>query len=332
MSKYFIIRSLAIALALLLINHNGSAQVPVPEPSTHELTEVEKTALPERKSSDEFRPRRHTYVYAKIVLPMKEPVDAASFLIESWIAKSLRNRGETQLRAVTDWVRLAEDEENSALMWMATVDGKYWGCPVYGRVAKRTTADMVKVDLTGWSPVGAEITGDTLPNESGSRRIAAVDTGTGDQDGRAFVALLVGPGRAIHDHAEENLAAIPWRDFSSPKLNALRVQTKPVLIFCRAEWDVTSRILERTVLTDRRVIEAVNQLEFVPLRADFTDLSKEIDRLLRDVGARLGEATFVVYPGPKKVAPIVIQSKSASEFISTSDLLDALKRARKANE
>ncbi len=313
MNNYFANPSVMVALAIsLIIPHVISAETPVVEP--HESAK---------------KPSHRTYVYAKIILPMKAPDKGKHPVVESWIAKDLRKRGETKLRAVTDWVRLGEGGENDALIWMATVDGKYWGCPVEGRVAERTADGKIKVDLSGWSPAGAEVKGDILAAETGSRGIVTVDTGRIDQDGRAFVALIIGPGRAVHEHAQENLASIPWRDFSPATLKELRSRNQSVLVFCRAEWDVTPKILERTLFRDKRVIDAVNQLEYVPLRADFTKPSKEIEGFLRDVGARPGEATIVVFHGPNDQIPIVLQMKSASKFISTADLLDAIKPAGK---
>lgn len=132
-------------------------------------------------------------VYAKIVLPMESPGEGSHSVVESWIAKKLRKRGTTELRAVTHWVRLAEQGEEITHVWNATVDGKGWGCPVVGKVVERTTDGKVKVELSGWSPVGAEIKGQTLAAEIGSRRIAVVDSGRVDDSGIAYVALFVGP-------------------------------------------------------------------------------------------------------------------------------------------
>ncbi|MDB4750018.1 hypothetical protein OAF83_03845, partial [Rubripirellula sp.] len=55
------------------------------------------------------------------------------------------------------------------------------------RVVERTQEGKIKVHLSGWSPGGCEIKGQTLAAEIGSRKIAVVDTGV------AFIALLVGP-------------------------------------------------------------------------------------------------------------------------------------------
>ena len=93
--------------------------------------------------------------------------------------------------------------------------------------------------------------------------------------------------------------AVAWREFSTAKLKELRGKGKRVLVFCGADWDVTFKILDRTLFTDRRVIDAINQLEYVPLRANFTQPTKEIEGFIREVGGRLGEATIVVFRGPK---------------------------------
>jgi hypothetical protein len=143
--------------------------------------------------AEDSRPSEVGSIYAKIVLPTKAPAEATDPVVESWIAEKLRKRGSTELRAVTDWIRLAEEGEAIAHVWDAKLDGRIWGCPVAGRVVERTADGKVKVQLFGWSPVAAEIKGQNLPAETGSRRIAVVDTGTGDDSGRAYIALFVGP-------------------------------------------------------------------------------------------------------------------------------------------
>ena len=136
---------------------------------------------------------RRTTVYAKIILPVKTPRGGSHPIVESWIAGKLLKRGKSELRAVTHWVRLAEKDEKAIDVWSATLDGKYWGCPVNGRVAERTRDGKITVDLSGWSPAQPEIRGQTLTAEIGRRKIATVDTGEGDDSGIAYIALFVGP-------------------------------------------------------------------------------------------------------------------------------------------
>ena len=106
---------------------------------------------------------------------------------ESWIAAKLEKRGKSELRAVTEWVRLAEEGEDIAQLWDATLDGKGWGCPVAGRVVERTNDGRVKVSLIGWAPGLLKVRGSPFRDETGSRKIAVVDRD------KAYVALLVGP-------------------------------------------------------------------------------------------------------------------------------------------
>ncbi len=132
-------------------------------------------------------------VYAKIILPVESLREGSHPIVESWIARKLLKRGKSDVRAVTHWIRLAEKGEKTTRVWDAIVDGKGWGCPVVGRVVERTRDGKIKVDLSGWSPGAPEIKGQTLAGEIGSRRIAVVDTGEGDESGIAYVALFVGP-------------------------------------------------------------------------------------------------------------------------------------------
>jgi hypothetical protein len=141
----------------------------------------------QRPTPDNKAANQRSSVYAKIVLPMKLPGKGPHPVVESWIAMNLRKRGISEFGAVTHWVRLAGKGEQTTFVWNATVDGKGWGCPVDGKVVERTADGRVKVELSGWSPVGVEIKGRTLPDEIGGRSIAVVDSGV------AYVALFVGP-------------------------------------------------------------------------------------------------------------------------------------------
>jgi hypothetical protein len=131
-------------------------------------------------------------VYAKIILPRKAPAEGKHSPVESWVARKLHRRGNTDLRAVTPWVRIAANAEEAADVWDATLDGKLCGCPVVGHVSKPMADGKVKVHLNGWSPVGAEVKGNTLLAEAGSRRICVVDTGRVDGV-KYYVAIFVGP-------------------------------------------------------------------------------------------------------------------------------------------
>ena len=75
--------------------------------------------------------------------------------------------------------------------------------------------------------------------------------------------------RGTQEGARKFPETISWIDFSTAKLKELRSQNKPVLVFCRADWDATGKILERTLFKDKRVIGEIKRRMFVPLLADF---------------------------------------------------------------
>jgi len=143
-------------------------------------------------SADDSKPSQKNSIYAKIILPMKEAADGEHPLVESWIERKLRKRGETEFRAATPWVRLAEEGEEITQVWNGTVGGKDRECPVVGRVVDRTADGKVKVRVSRLGPLANTIKRDTLRAEVGSRRIAVVAPDSRDSS-KAFVLLFVGP-------------------------------------------------------------------------------------------------------------------------------------------
>ena len=138
-----------------------------------------------------LRASKTNAVYAKVMLAVKALANGDQPAVESWIARKLQKRGATDSRAVTDWVHLAEGAD-STNVWDATLDGELSGCRVDGQVGERTADGKVHVTLSGWSPFGANVRGNTLPDEIGSRGIAIVDPGRADEL-KSYVALMIAP-------------------------------------------------------------------------------------------------------------------------------------------
>ena len=164
-------------------------------------------AQDEDRSGGGLRASETNAVYAKVILAVKALDDGDQPLLESWIAKELRKRGATDLRAVTDWVRLT-DGGDSTSVWEAKLDGELSGCPVDGQVGERTADGKVQVTLSGWSPFGANIRGNTLPDEIGSRGIAIVDPGRADEV-ESYVALMIAPALQTNTAGERDGARQP---------------------------------------------------------------------------------------------------------------------------
>lgn len=128
-------------------------------------------------------------IYVKVFLPLK-PLANDRRPVESWVLDQLKRQKVEHARAVTGWVKLpAYEDIDSVHIWNATTDGKGWGCPVHGSLAKLRPDGKVNVELNGWLPFQPTITGNLILAETGNRRLAIVNGATR----RAFFAILVGP-------------------------------------------------------------------------------------------------------------------------------------------
>ncbi len=193
---------------LVIIDKTPKREAPDREPVKQRTLKVdpEKRETP-KKNLGGLRVSETNAVYAKVILAVKALDDGDQPLLESWIAKELRKRGATDLRAVTDWVRLTDGGESTSV-WEAKLDGQLSGCPVDAQVGERTADGKVQVTLSGWSPFGANVRGNTLPDEIGSRGIAIVDPGRADEV-ESYVALMIAPALQTNAAGERDGARQP---------------------------------------------------------------------------------------------------------------------------
>ncbi|MEQ1566075.1 MAG: thioredoxin family protein [Myxococcota bacterium] len=111
--------------------------------------------------------------------------------------------------------------------------------------------------------------------------------------------------------------AIPWQAFSEPRVAALA--GKPVFVDFTAEWCLTCKVNERTVLETSSVRGAMQELGVVPLKADWTRRDEVITKWLNQHG-RAGVPMYLVIPADRGQAPILLP-----EVITPSMVVDALK-------
>lgn len=114
---------------------------------------------------------------------------------------------------------------------------------------------------------------------------------------------------------------IAWEPFSVARLDAVLAEGKTVFLDFTAEWCLTCKVNEKTVLADDAVVEAILRNNVVPIKADWTNRNPEITQLLAKFG-RSGVPLYVVFPAGAPDAPIVLP-----EVITTGIVLDALRRA-----
>ncbi len=140
--------------------------------------------------------------------------------------------------------------------------------------------------------------------------------------GWAFVDLTVEPPASCATTVETDLEFgehIPWQPFSEPAVEALA--GKVVFIDFTAEWCLTCKVQERTVLETATVREAMAAHGVVPIKADWTRRDAVIKAWLNRHG-RVGLPMYLVLPADRSRPPIVLP-----EAITPGMVVEALKKA-----
>ena len=120
--------------------------------------------------------------------------------------------------------------------------------------------------------------------------------------------------------APSNHGGITWEGFDRSKLESLLDAKSPVLIDFTAEWCLTCKVNEKTVLSDPDVVSKIRESGITTMRADWTNRNPEITALLSKFG-RSGVPLYVVFPQGRPTEPIVLP-----EVITKSILLDAVEK------
>ena len=114
---------------------------------------------------------------------------------------------------------------------------------------------------------------------------------------------------------------IKWVPFTLAELDKQQKANKTVFIDFTADWCLTCKANERTVINTAPVIEKLKQLNVVPMKADWTTQDPEITNLLTKFG-RSGVPVYVLYPAGKPNNPILLP-----EVITQSIVLEGLDKA-----
>jgi thiol:disulfide interchange protein DsbD len=94
-----------------------------------------------------------------------------------------------------------------------------------------------------------------------------------------------------------------------------------VLLDFTAEWCLTCKVNEKTVLSDPDVVNKIKASGIVTVRADWTSRNPDITRLLSKFG-RSGVPLYVLFPAGRPSEPIVLP-----EVITGSLLMGAVDSA-----
>lgn len=114
---------------------------------------------------------------------------------------------------------------------------------------------------------------------------------------------------------------IDWQPFSVEAVNALVAENKTVFVDFTADWCLTCKVNERTVLSTDRVAAAFRQYEVKALLADYTRRQPEITRILNQFG-RAGVPMYLIFPAGRPEEYILLP-----EVLTTQMVVDALAEA-----
>jgi thiol:disulfide interchange protein DsbD len=147
--------------------------------------------------------------------------------------------------------------------------------------------------------------------------------------GLSFAAylLFVHPVLATMEAWEEGDAVsdeMDWQAFSSAKLEELIAQNRLIFVDFTAEWCLTCKVNERTILTQKRVRDKFTELDVALVKADWTLPNKQIKALLNSFG-RSGVPLYVIYPKGQPEHPLVLP-----EIITANLVLAKLDEANAA--
>jgi thiol:disulfide interchange protein len=98
---------------------------------------------------------------------------------------------------------------------------------------------------------------------------------------------------------------INWLPFNVSELEKALGKDKTVMLDFTAEWCLTCKVNERTVLDSAPVVEKLKALNVVTMKADWTTQDPQITALLSKF-SRPGVPLYVIFPAGKPTQPIVL--------------------------
>lgn len=114
---------------------------------------------------------------------------------------------------------------------------------------------------------------------------------------------------------------LPWIPYNESVLAKYRSEGKTVMIEFTARWCLTCQSNMKFAIDRPKVAELVNENGVVPLLADWSEPSPEIDKKIKELDS-LSIPLLAIYPADPDAEPIILR-----DTITESQLLEALKKA-----
>ena len=114
---------------------------------------------------------------------------------------------------------------------------------------------------------------------------------------------------------------LPWQPFTPRVLQEAVASGATVMVDFTADWCLTCKTLEATVLSSQEVRDTVQASRIVTLRADWTHGQPEVTKMLKLLGSKQ-VPVLAIFPAGRANTPVVMRG-----FYTPQALLDVLKAA-----
>lgn len=128
--------------------------------------------------------------------------------------------------------------------------------------------------------------------------------------------MKTGVGKTTREIAKSDFEAVASPQMLASVLAEASTENRPSLVYVTADWCVTCRAIERTVLPDQSVSAALHDARLLTI--DMTSISPETDELLRSLNA-IGPPTMIFFDhekqevaGTRLVGDVTIDKLAAS--------------------
>jgi len=122
--------------------------------------------------------------------------------------------------------------------------------------------------------------------------------------------------------AEDWEESIPWIPYSPRIVQAALETDQAVFLDFTADWCLSCKWNESTVLNTAKVREAMAAANLLPIKIDWTDQNPEIGEKIQSFG-RAGVPLYVLYPADRSKQPEVLP-----EFLTQGIMLEALRELK----
>jgi thiol:disulfide interchange protein DsbD len=119
----------------------------------------------------------------------------------------------------------------------------------------------------------------------------------------------------------EVINGVSWKKYTEEAFTAARKTGKIIFLDAYADWCLTCKTNENTVLYTDKVSERLRKDDIIVFKADNTKRSKEVTDLVKSLG-KSAVPVYAVYPPGENVSPEILP-----EVITIQMVLDAIERA-----